>query len=84
MLFDLPDHATLYQALLDRNALKAEVADLEKQARGKLGVGNTEPAQQIKTELAAFFEGMSADFSTPLAFAGSPFARQVCCPPGLE
>jgi len=73
---------------VDRKALKTEVGKLERLARGKLGIGKTDPGDQIQAELSAFFHGKSADFLTPLAFAGSPFAREVWdelrrIPPGV-
>ena len=73
---------------VDRKALKTELVNLEKRAKGQLGIGKTDPGEQIKTELSAFFDGHSASFSTPLAFSGSPFARDVWdelrrIPPGV-
>lgn len=73
---------------IDRKALKTELSKLEKLAKGKLGIGETAPSEQIKAELREFFNGISADFSTPLALVGSPFARQVWdelrrIPPGV-
>lgn len=62
---------------VDRKALKAELARLQKLAKGKIGIGKTDPGAQIKAELAAFFEGTSAAFATPLAFHGSPFTQSV-------
>lgn len=73
---------------VDRKALKAELGKLDRLAKGKLGIGKTNPGAQIKTELAAFFDGTSADFTTPLAYIGSPFAQSVWdelrrIPPGV-
>lgn len=73
---------------VDRKVLKTELGRLEKSAKGKLGIGKTDPGEQIKTELNAFFTGQSADFATPLAFAGSDFAKEVwrelmCIPAGV-
>ncbi|MEW7009768.1 bifunctional transcriptional activator/DNA repair enzyme AdaA [Lentilitoribacter sp. EG35] len=62
---------------VDRKALKTELGKLDKQAKGKLGVGKTDAGEQIRLELEAFFAGKSASFSTPLAFAGSPFQQAV-------
>lgn len=62
---------------LDRRALKSELGKLESLAKGKIGVGQSDPGEQIKVELQAFFAGTSADFKTPLAFNGSPFAQSV-------
>lgn len=73
---------------VDRKALKTELGKLEELAKGKLGIGKTDPGTQIKAELSAFFQGTSADFATPLAFRGSSFARSVWAelrriPPGV-
>lgn len=62
---------------VDRKALKREITQLEKHAHGRLGIGKTDPGEQIKAELRAFFAGASAGFSTPCALDGSPFAREV-------
>ncbi len=73
---------------VDRKALKTELGRLDKLAKGKLGIGKTQSSAQIKTELSAFFDGSSADFKTPLAYDGSPFAQSVWdelrrIPPGV-
>ncbi len=62
---------------VDRKALKTEITKLAKLAKGKLGIRKSNPGEQIKDELRAFFDGQSAKFSTPLAYTGSPFAQQV-------
>lgn len=62
---------------MDRKALKSELGKLDIFAKGKIGIGKTQPGAQIKAELAAFFDGTSAEFSTELAFGGSPFAQSV-------
>lgn len=73
---------------VDRKALKAELGKLDQLAKGAVGIGKTEPSEQIKAELNAFFDGRSAVFSTPLAFVGSAFAQAVWdelrrIPPGV-
>jgi len=73
---------------IDRNALKTELAVLQKSVKGDLGIGSHEPTEQVREELAAFFDGRSAGFATPLAFGGTPFSRQVWdelrrIPPGV-
>ena len=62
---------------VDRKALRTELAKLDRLAKGKIGIGQTEPGQQIKLELDAFFDGRSATFTTPLAYHGSPFTQSV-------
>ncbi|MEX0348175.1 MAG: bifunctional transcriptional activator/DNA repair enzyme AdaA [Paracoccaceae bacterium] len=61
----------------DRKALPKELGRLEAFAKNRLGIGSTEPSDQIKTELAAFFDGTSSDFQTPLAYHGSDFSGAV-------
>ncbi|MBM2293447.1 bifunctional transcriptional activator/DNA repair protein Ada [Sulfitobacter pseudonitzschiae] len=72
----------------DRKALKTELGKLDAQCKGRLGIGQTAPGQQLKAELAAFFAGTSAVFATPLAYHGAPFAQLVWdelrrIPPGV-
>lgn len=62
---------------VDRKALKTELAKLDTFAKGRIGVGQTGPGAQIKAELAAFFDGTRAEFSTPLAYHGSAFTQSV-------
>ena len=62
---------------LDRKALPAELKALQTDARETIGVGTFPPAEQAAEELAQYFAAQSARFDTPLAPAGSRFARQV-------
>lgn len=62
---------------VDRKALKTELNKLDKLAKGKIGIGNTHPGEQIRNELQAFFDGESSQFSTPLAYSGSAFSQSV-------
>ena len=62
---------------VDRKALKAELGKLDALAKGKIGIGKTQPGKQIKSELDQFFDGVSSNFSTPLAYGGSAFAQSV-------
>lgn len=62
---------------IDRKALPTELMKLKKAARGDLGIGRYDPTAQIEAELAAFFDGESAEFQTPLTLHGSPFQREV-------
>ncbi|MGI3164132.1 bifunctional transcriptional activator/DNA repair enzyme AdaA [Pseudooceanicola sp. 200-1SW] len=61
----------------DRRALAAEVQRLARNTPGGLGIGPMPPTEQIRAELAAYFAGTSADFTTPLALHGSAFTREV-------
>lgn len=88
-MISISSHSHLHLLeFIDRKALKTEIRKLDKLAKGKLGVQKSDPGELIKTELHAFFAGKSANFSTPLAFTGSSFARQVWdelqrIPPGV-
>ncbi|MGY6632543.1 MAG: bifunctional transcriptional activator/DNA repair enzyme AdaA [Alkalilacustris sp.] len=62
---------------LDRKALPAELTALQAAARETIGIGIFPPSEQAAAELAAYFAARAARFDTPLAPAGSPFARQV-------
>lgn len=62
---------------VDRKALKTELTKLSVGVKGQIGVGKSRPGTQIRQELAAFFDGTCARFSTPLAYGGSAFAQQV-------
>ena len=62
---------------IDRKALPKELERLNRFAKDRLGIGQTEPAMQIKDELAAFFKGLSPEFRTPLAYHGSEFRATV-------
>ena len=60
-----------------RKALPKELARLDRYAKGRLGLGRTDPGEQIKEELTAFFDGKCARFQTPLAYHGSDFSAAV-------
>ncbi|UWR00294.1 trifunctional transcriptional activator/DNA repair protein Ada/methylated-DNA--[protein]-cysteine S-methyltransferase [Rhodobacteraceae bacterium S2214] len=62
---------------LDRKALKAELGKLDTLVKGRIGIGKTQAGEQIKSELAQFFDGDFTNFSTPLAYGGSAFAQSV-------
>ncbi len=62
---------------VDRKALKSELAKLDAFAKGRIGIGKTQAGEQIKSELAQFFDGDFTSFSTPLAYGGSAFAQSV-------
>ena len=62
---------------VDRAALPADLRALQVAAGGGIGIGTFAPAEQATADLDAFFAARSARFATPLAPAGSPFARRV-------
>jgi len=62
---------------VDRKALPAELARLEKATSGGIGIGRTPVTDQAEAELARFFAGESAVFTTPLALHGSDFTQAV-------
>lgn len=61
----------------DRKALRSELERLDRFTKGRFGIGRTDPSDQIKTELQAFFDGQGARFETPLAYHGTDFAKAV-------
>jgi AraC family transcriptional regulator of adaptative response/methylated-DNA-[protein]-cysteine methyltransferase len=61
----------------DRAALPGEMHRLATQAKGSIGIGRYPPTDQVESELANFFAGQSARFTTPLAFHGTAFTQRV-------
>ncbi|MEX0326899.1 MAG: bifunctional transcriptional activator/DNA repair enzyme AdaA [Puniceicoccaceae bacterium] len=61
----------------DRRALAREMQQLQRFAKGRIGIGRYPPIDQVEAELSAYFEGRKADFQTPLHLHGSPFVQQV-------
>lgn len=72
----------------DRRALPTELKNLQRSAKGAIGVGRVPPIEQIEAELAMYFSGESARFDTPLAsrlgggFTQSVWAELRKIPPG--
>ena len=62
---------------MDRKALPAEISRLRGAVKGNLGMGRYAPTDRIEAELGKFLAGRSPDFTTPLAYHGSPFAKSV-------
>ena len=62
---------------LERKALKSEIARLEKDTRGRIGLGRFDPSAQAQVQLNAYFAGTRDSFDIPLAYAGSGFAQTV-------
>jgi AraC family transcriptional regulator, regulatory protein of adaptative response / methylated-DNA-[protein]-cysteine methyltransferase len=72
---------------LDRRGLERQIERLRVRARAGIVPGRTAPITQIEAELAAYFDGRSMRFTTPLARLGSPFQNAVwdallAVPPG--
>jgi AraC family transcriptional regulator of adaptative response/methylated-DNA-[protein]-cysteine methyltransferase len=61
----------------DRRGLERQIARLRARARAGIVPGRTGPIAQIEAELAAYFEGRSMRFATPLARLGSAFQNAV-------
>jgi len=61
----------------ERKALSSELRAVQRATKGSIGVGRLPPINQIEAELAAYFDGSSAQFETPLAPIGTPFTRTV-------
>jgi AraC family transcriptional regulator of adaptative response/methylated-DNA-[protein]-cysteine methyltransferase len=70
-------HALHLLEFTDRKSLPREIQALVKSTGGRLGVGRRPPTDRIEAELAAYFDGRSAQFDTPLAPLGTPFQRTV-------
>jgi AraC family transcriptional regulator, regulatory protein of adaptative response / methylated-DNA-[protein]-cysteine methyltransferase len=71
----------------DRRGLERQIARLRARAKAGIVPGRTAPIAQIEAELAAYFEGSSMRFETPLARLGSAFQNAVwdallAIPPG--
>lgn len=71
----------------DRQGLERQIERLRIRAKAGIVPGRTRPIEQIEGELAAYFEGRSMRFGTPLARLGSPFQNSVwdallAIPPG--
>lgn len=61
----------------DRKALPAQLKRLSQAAKGRIGFGNPPSTELAKTQLGAFFQGQSAEFTIPLALHGTSFTRQI-------
>ncbi|MFY0620641.1 MAG: bifunctional transcriptional activator/DNA repair protein Ada [Pelagimonas sp.] len=62
---------------VDRRALPTELTRLRKAVKGDLGIGHTEPMDQMREELGRYFSGESAQFDTPLVLHGTEFTKDV-------
>lgn len=71
------DSAVMLAEFLERKALPRELAKLKASAKGSLGFGRTALHDRLAAELAGFFAGTNARFTTPLAPLGTMFQREV-------
>ncbi|MEL7465714.1 MAG: trifunctional transcriptional activator/DNA repair protein Ada/methylated-DNA--[protein]-cysteine S-methyltransferase [Pseudomonadota bacterium] len=62
---------------VDRKGLPKALMRLDADAKSRLGFGRTAPSEQVASELAAYFDGASSAFRTPLAQSGPAFSRAV-------
>jgi AraC family transcriptional regulator of adaptative response/methylated-DNA-[protein]-cysteine methyltransferase len=62
---------------MERKALPRQLDRLSAAAKGSLGFGRFAPHDRVEAELAAYFAGRSAVFTTPLTPLGTPFQRAV-------
>ncbi len=82
------DEAALYLLeYADRRGLERQIERLRVRAEAGVVPGRTGPIAQIERELAAYFDGSSMRFETPLARIGSAFQNAVwdallAIPPG--
>ena len=72
---------------VDRRGLERQIERLRARAKAGIVPGRTASIAQIEAELAAYFDGRSMRFATPLARLGSPFQNAVwdallAIPPG--
>ncbi len=70
-------HALHLLEFVDRKALPASLHKLQKAVKGNLGFGRFATTEQVESQLRAFFSGISAEFTIPLALHGSDFTRDV-------
>jgi AraC family transcriptional regulator, regulatory protein of adaptative response / methylated-DNA-[protein]-cysteine methyltransferase len=61
----------------DRKALPNQLKRLSHAAKGQIGFGCPAPTGLAKSQLIAFFQGQSADFTIPLALHGTDFTKSV-------
>jgi AraC family transcriptional regulator, regulatory protein of adaptative response / methylated-DNA-[protein]-cysteine methyltransferase len=84
----IADEEALYLLeYVDRRGLERQIERLRARAKAGIVPGRTGPIAQIEAELAAYFDGSSMRFETPLARLGSPFQNAVwdallAIPPG--
>jgi AraC family transcriptional regulator of adaptative response/methylated-DNA-[protein]-cysteine methyltransferase len=84
----LSDEAALHLLeYADRRGLERQIERLRVRAKAGIVPGRTAPIAQIEAELAAYFDGSSMRFETPLARLGSTFQNAVwdallAIPPG--
>lgn len=72
------DDAALYLLeFVGRKALPRELAELDKDSRGGLGIGRTALHGRVETQLAQFFAGTRPRFDLPLAPGGTPLMAEV-------
>jgi AraC family transcriptional regulator of adaptative response/methylated-DNA-[protein]-cysteine methyltransferase len=82
------DEEALYLLeFVDRRGLERQIERLRARAKAGIVPGRTASIAQIEAELAAYFDGRSMRFATPLARLGSPFQNAVwdallAIPPG--
>lgn len=62
---------------VDRKGLPAELSRLQAASKEVIGIGPWPPSEQAAAELSNYFAARSDSFLTPIALAGSAFAKQV-------
>lgn len=77
MLALADEHALVLLEFVDRRGLMREIERLRARTKRPIIPGTTSPIQQIESELAAYFAGQLAAFTTPVALIGSPFQQAV-------
>ncbi|MSR56324.1 MAG: methylated-DNA--[protein]-cysteine S-methyltransferase [Planctomycetaceae bacterium] len=77
LLAGATDDGLCFLEFTDRRALDAQVASLRKQFCRPVVPGDNRYLQQIRGELAEYFDGRRRRFDVPLLYPGSPFQQAV-------
>ncbi len=71
------EHELYLLEFVDRRGLEREVEHLRQKTKAAIIPGRTKVIDAIEQELHGYFKGSLKEFTTPLAFLGSPFQKQV-------
>lgn len=62
---------------MDRRGLPTELEKLSRRIDSPIGFGRYLPTERIEREIQAYFAGITAAFTTPMALFGSEFSKRV-------
>ncbi len=71
------EHHLYLLEFVDRRGLETEIERLQKSRHAAILPGEAAPLHQIQSELAAYFAGTLAHFSTPTSQKATPFQERV-------